>query len=87
MGDKRRVKYQISWRDGRITTEIESSLWLSTQPEQSDSSDSEDTESDQEGMPELIIDEDDDDSDDASELEDFWRIQTKQLIRKIFNHT
>jgi len=65
------VKYQIQWKDGRVTVEIATSLWLSTPPEESDFSNSESEDSVEEQLPELIVESDDEDSDDDSELEDF----------------
>ncbi len=54
IGDKRKKKYQIRWRNGDVSLEIATSLWVSTEPEESDSSDSEDD------CPGLLDDSDDD---------------------------
>ncbi len=74
--DKRRTYYKIWWKNGKVSDEIKSSLWLSTEPVES--SDSEDEEEDNE-MPQLIVDSDDDSDVESiadSDLVDFFENPT-----------
>jgi len=70
LGDKRKVKYQIRWRNGDVSMEIATSLWVSTEPEESDLSESD------EELPDLCdeIEDDisvtDDNSEEESDMEE-----------------
>ncbi len=63
VGDKRKVKYKIRWQNGSVSDEIATSLWLSTEPEESDTSSSDEDYEPEKDLEHQI--------DDISEV-DYW---------------